>query len=265
MGIVGDRSPSKLPKAALNFATLDYLATSSSEYLRGVAKSSLSVYGCGSCGPRGFYGTIDAHLEVEDEMSSFLQTEGAILYSDGASAVTSTVAAFAKRGDLLVVDEGVNESLLVGVNLSRANVRYFRHNDVRDLRRTLEKVAAQDAALKRKGTDQRRFIIVEGVYRNWGTFAPLQQISSLKEEFNYRLIVDDSHGIGVLGKTGRGSLEYAGLKPMVHCEILTFSIENALGSVGGMTVGSEEVVDHQRLSGGELSLSFLDWHLSTKT
>mmetsp|Transcript_18345 Transcript_18345/g.41563 ORF Transcript_18345/g.41563 Transcript_18345/m.41563 type:complete len:652 (+) Transcript_18345:172-2127(+) len=247
--IVGDHSPSKLPKAVLNFATFDYLATSSSAYLRGVAKSSLSVYGCGSCGPRGFYGTIDAHLEVEDEMSSFLQTEGAILYSDGASAVTSTVAAFAKRGDLLVVDEGVNESLLVGVNLSRANVRYFRHNDVRDLRRTLEKVAAQDAALKRKGTDQRRFIIVEGVYRNWGTFAPLQQISNLKEEFNYRLIVDDSHGIGVLGKTGRGSLEHAGLNPMVHCEILTFSIENALGSVGGMTVGSEEVVDHQRLSG----------------
>ena len=255
MGIVGDHSPSELPKAALNFATLDYLATSSSAYLRGVAKSSLSVYGCGSCGPRGFYGTIDAHLEVEEEMSSFLETEGAILYSDGASAVTSTVAAFAKRGDLLVVDEGVNETLLVGVNLSRANVRYFRHNDVRDLRRTLEKVAAQDAALKRKGTDQRRFIIVEGVYRNWGTFAPLKQIADLKEEFNYRLIVDDSHGIGVLGKTGRGSLEYAGLKPMVHCEILTFSIENALGSVGGMTVGNEEVIDHQRLSGGELPLS----------
>ena len=72
---------------------------------------------------------------------------------------------------------------------------------------------------------------------------------ALKEEFHYRLIVDDSHGIGTLGKSGRGSLEHVGLKPMIHCEILTFSLENALGSVGGMTVGSEEVVDHQRLSG----------------
>ena len=205
--------------------------------------------GCGSCGPRGFYGTIDAHLEVEEAMSSYLGTEGAILYSDGASAATSTVAAFAKRGDLLIVDEGVSESLLVGVTLSRANVRYFRHNDVKDLKRVLEKVRLQDVQYKRKSTDQRRFLIVEGLYRNWGTIAPLKEIVKLKEEYHYRLIVDDSHAIGTLGKNGRGSLEHAGLKPMVHAEIITFSLENALGSVGGMTVGSEEVVDHQRLSG----------------
>ena len=236
-------------KSALNFATLDYLSTTSSNSLRSVAKHALSHYGCGSCGPRGFYGTIDAHLEVEEAMCNFLGTEGAILYSDGASAATSTIAAFAKRGDLLIVDEGVSEALLVGVTLARANVRYFRHNDVKDLRKVLEKVAAQDVAFKRKPTDQRRFLIVEGVYRNWGTIAPLKEIVKLKEEFHYRLIVDDSHAIGTLGANGRGSLEHAGLKPMVHCEILTFSLENALGSVGGMTVGSEEVVDHQRLSG----------------
>ena len=182
-------------------------------------------------------------------MSSYLGTEGAILYSDGASAATSTVAAFAKRGDLLIVDEGVSESLLVGVTLSRANVRYFRHNDVKDLKRVLEKVRLQDLQYKRKSTDQRRFLIVEGLYRNWGTIAPLKEIVKLKEEYHYRLIVDDSHAIGTLGKNGRGSLEHAGLKPMVHAEIITFSLENALGSVGGMTVGSEEVVDHQRLSG----------------
>lgn len=239
----------QFPTAVLNFATHDYLSTSSSPTLRQTALSSLSHYGCGSCGPRGFYGTIDAHLELEQCMSEFLQTESAILYSDGASATTSTVAAFAKRGDLLIVDEGVNEALLVGVSLSRANVRYFRHNDMKDLRRILEKVRAQDVALKRKPTDQRRFLVVEGLYKNWGTLAPLKEIVALKEEFHYRLIVDDSHGIGTLGKSGRGSLEHAGLKPMVHAEIVTFSIENAFGSVGGMTIGSEEVVDHQRLSG----------------
>jgi serine palmitoyltransferase len=244
-----EKNNGKIPKSVLNFATLDYIATSSSPILRKTALDALEHYGCGSCGPRGFYGTIDAHLEAEEVMSNFLGTEGAILYSDGASASTSTLAAFAKRGDLLIVDEGVNEALLVGVNLSRANVRYFRHNDMKDLRRILEKVRSQDVSLNRKATDQRRFLVVEGIYRNWGTLAPLKEIVTLKEEFHYRLIVDDSHGIGTLGKNGRGSLEHAGLKPMVHCEILTFSLENALGSVGGMTVGSEEVVDHQRLSG----------------
>lgn len=242
-------SNDNMPPSALNFATHDYLSTTSSPTLRTVARTALHHYGCGSCGPRGFYGTIDAHLEIESALSSYLGTEGAILYSDGASAATSTVAAFAKRGDLLIVDEGVSESLLVGVTLSRANVRYFRHNDVKDLRRVLEKVAAQDAALARNPTDQRRFLVVEGLYRNWGTIAPLREICKLKEEFCYRLILDDSHGIGTLGKHGRGSLEHAGLKPMIHAEIVTFSLENALGSVGGMTVGSEEVVDHQRLSG----------------
>mmetsp|Transcript_27700 Transcript_27700/g.43579 ORF Transcript_27700/g.43579 Transcript_27700/m.43579 type:complete len:609 (+) Transcript_27700:127-1953(+) len=244
-----EKNNCKLPQSVLNFATLDYIATSSSPILRKTALDALKHYGCGSCGPRGFYGTIDAHLEAEEAVSKFLGTEGAILYSDGASASTSTLAAFAKRGDMLIVDEGVNEALLTGINLSRANVRYFRHNDVKDLRRILEKVKQQDISLKRNATDQRRFLVVEGMYRNWGTLAPLKEIVALKEEFHYRLIVDDSHGIGTLGKSGRGSLEHAGLKPMIHCEILTFSLENALGSVGGMTVGSEEVVDHQRLSG----------------
>jgi 7-keto-8-aminopelargonate synthetase-like enzyme len=228
-----------VPRSVVNFATHDYLSASSSPTLKSVALTSLEKYGCGSCGPRGFYGTIDAHLEIESCISSFLGTDGAILYSDGASASTSTVAAFAKRGDLLVVDEGVNEALLVGVSLSRANVRYFRHNDVNDLRRVLEKVRHQDIALKRKPTDQRRFLVVEGLYKNWGTMCPLNEIVKLKEEFCFRLILDDSHAIGAMGEMGRGSLERCGLKPMQHCEILTFSIENALGSVGGITVGSE--------------------------
>ena len=233
------RPKKPIPRSVINFATHDYLSTSSSPTLKSTALSSLTKYGCGSCGPRGFYGTIDAHLEVESCLASFLQTDGAILYSDGASAVTSTVAAFAKRGDLLVVDEGVNEALLVGVSLSRANVRYFRHNDVHDLRRVLEKVRQQDVALRRKPTDQRRFLVVEGLYKNWGTMCPLNEVVQLKEEFCYRLILDDSHAMGTMGEFGRGSLERCGLRPMRHCEILTFSIENALGSVGGVTVGSE--------------------------
>jgi len=235
--------------SAINFATLDCLASSSSPTLRTVARNALSHYGCGSCGPRGFYGTIDAHLEVESAMSAFLGTEGAILYSDGASAATSTLAAFAKRGDLLIVDEGVNEALLVGVTLSRANVRYFRHNNMRDLRRVLEKIKTHDETCHRHSADQRRFLIVEGLYRNWGTIAPLDEIVKLKEEFCYRLILDDTHGMGVLGTTGRGTLEHFGLRPMMNAEIITFSLEYSFGSVGGMTVGCEEVVDHQRLSG----------------
>lgn len=127
-------------KTVLNFATYDFLGMASSclttdsdgpgVAVKNAAREALGHYGCGSCGPRGFYGTIDVHLDLEDAISKFTGTEGAIMYSDGASTVSSTVAAFAKRGDLLVVDDGVYEPLLTGISLSRANVEWFRHNDM---------------------------------------------------------------------------------------------------------------------------------------
>jgi len=257
---------------ALNFATHDYLgmscpapSTSSKKEITKISdnaipdytgdpiklasQKALAKYGCGSCGPRGFYGTIDAHLHLETAMAEFTSTEEAILYSDGATAASSTVAAFAKRGDLLVVDEGVYEALGTGVTLSRANIKYFKHNDMKDLRRVLERVQATDESLGRKRNDQRRFIVVEGLYKNYGTVCPLNELVQLKQEFSYRLILDESFSFGVLGKTGQGALEHFGLKTMVDSEITIISMENALGSVGGVTVGNEEVVDHQRLSG----------------
>ena len=217
--------------------------------VKGAARAALARYGCGSCGPRGFYGTIDAHLDLEDAIADHMRTDGAIMYSDGASAATSTVAAFAKRGDLLVVDEAIYEALGTGVTLSRANVVYFRHNDVEDLRNVLERIRESDVRLKRNSADQRRFIMVEGLYKNRGTVPPLDEIAKIKAEFCYRLIVDESFSFGTLGPNGRGALEHFGLTPMVDAEIITLSLENSIGSIGGVCVGSEEVVDHQRLSG----------------
>jgi len=257
---------------ALNFATHDYLGMScpapptpsdkkisncnnntapnyTNDPIKLASQKALSKYGCGSCGPRGFYGTIDAHLLLEAAMAEFTCTEEAILYSDGATTASSTVAAFAKRGDLLVVDEGVYEALGTGITLSRANVKYFKHNDMKDLRRVLERIQATDESLGRKKNDQRRFIVVEGLYKNYGTICPLKELVKLKQEFSYRLILDESFSFGALGKTGQGALEHFGLKAMVDAEIVIISIENALGSIGGVTVGNEEVVDHQRLSG----------------
>eukprot|EP00536_Pseudo-nitzschia_multiseries_P002457 jgi/Psemu1/283728/fgenesh1_pg.33_\ len=233
----------------LNFCNFDFLGFQTSEELRKASTDALNRYGCGSCGPRGFYGTIDVHLQLEEEIAGFCKTDQAILYSDGASTCTSTVSAFAKRGDLLVVDEGVYEPLSTGVFLSRANVHWFRHNDVKDLERVLKELQATDKKLGRKPSAQRRFIVVEGLYKNLGTIAPLDEIIALKHKYKYRLILDESFSFGTLGKTGRGSLEEHGKRPMYDAEITTIALENAMGSIGGVTVGTEEVVDHQRLSG----------------
>jgi serine palmitoyltransferase len=235
----------------LNFATFDFLGmqTNKDNKLKQVSEEALKKYGCGSCGPRGFYGTIDTHLQLEQEISKFTNTENAIMYSDGASTCSSTVAAFAKRGDLLVVDEGVYEPLLTGVMLSRANVKWFKHNDPVDLERVLQEVQKTNQTLGRKPNAQRRFIVVEGLYKNFGTICPLDKVVALKHKYHYRLILDESFSFGSLGPNGKGAMDLYGLQHMHDAEIVTIALENALGSVGGVTVGNEEVVDHQRLSG----------------
>ena len=265
------KNDKSVTKTAINFTTHDYLGLScpdppsssqsstpepntthvvhDNDVLQKASISALNYYGCGSCGPRGFYGTLDAHLSLEDHMAKLTGTDDAILYSDGSAACASTVAAFAKRGDLIVCDEGCYEALGTGVELSRATVKYFKHNDMDDLRRVLERVQATDIQLGRNGNDQRRFIVVEALYTHHGTICPLPDLIKLKNEFCYRLILDESHSFGALGPTGLGLLEHFGLSFMKDAEIVTIGLEQAIGSIGGITVGNEEVVDHQRLSG----------------
>jgi serine palmitoyltransferase len=117
------------------------------------------------------------------------------------------------------------------------------------LERVLKELQATDKKLGRKPGAQRRFIVVEGLYKNMGTIAPLDEIVALKHKYKYRLILDESFSFGTLGKTGRGALEEHNKRPMYDSEITTIALENAMGSIGGVTVGNEDVVDHQRLSG----------------
>ena len=172
----------------------------------------------------------------------------AISYSDGASAVSSAIPAFAKKGDLLLVDEACCEPILTGLNLSRGTVQSFRHNDMAHLQEIMQSIHDDDKRLRRDSTQQRRFVVVEGLYRNTGDICPLPEILNLKEKFHYRLIMDESLSVGSIGQTGRGVTEYYGL-PITAVEIVLVAMDTALASVGGVCVGSREIVDHQRLSG----------------
>lgn len=239
-------------RTVLNFATFDFLGMQADMLPNGdrhpVKKASLEAldrYGCGSCGPRGFYGTIDVHLDLEKEIATFCEVDDAILYSDGASTVTSTIAAFCKRGDVVVVDEGVYEPIRTGIKLSRANVKWYKHADMEDLKTVLSGIAASDKKVGRPLNAQRRFLVTEALFKNSGRVCPLDKLFKLKEQFKYRVILDESFSFGALGPTGRGAAEHFQVKP----EIVCVSLENSLGSTGAVTIGSQEVVDHQRLSG----------------
>ncbi|KAF5805220.1 putative serine C-palmitoyltransferase [Helianthus annuus] len=102
--------------------------------------TSLEKYGVGSCGPRQFYGTIDVHLDCETRIAEFLGTPDSILYSYGLSTMFSAIPAFCKKGDIIVVDEGVHWGIQNGLYLSRSTIVYFKHNDMQTLQSTLEKV-----------------------------------------------------------------------------------------------------------------------------
>ena len=148
----------------------------------------------------------------------------------------------------MLIDEACCEPILTGANLSRATVQYFKHNDMADLERLLTSIAKDDRKLRRDPTQQRRCIVAEGLYRNTGAICPLPQILALKERFFYRIILDESLSFGSLGKTGRGVTEHYGI-PIGDVEIVTLALDTALASVGGVCIGTREIVDHQRLSG----------------
>ncbi|GIM13887.1 hypothetical protein Vretimale_16954 [Volvox reticuliferus] len=207
---------------------------------------TVNTYGVGSCGPRGFYGTIDKHLDLEKELAEFYGTEAAIIYSYDVATIASIIPAFANRKDIMIYDEFCSYPIQAGCTISRARVATFKHNDMDDLIRVIEKFEAEDKA-KRKPLC-RKLIVVEGIYANYGDMAPLKSIWEIKNKYKYRLMVDESHAFGVLGATGRGACEHFGLKSG-QVEIIAASMSHAMGSVGGFCVGDRDIVEHQRLSG----------------
>lgn len=156
-----------------------------------------------------FFPSTDVHLELEKKIAEFMQTEASIVYSSGFATIASVIPAFSKVYDAVICDQGVTHAVQVGAMLARSKVFYFKHNDTKDLRRVLEEIKKDDAAKKKKV--YRKFVIIEGLYNNYGDIAPLPDILKLKEEFHFHLIMDDSLGIGTLGANGRGTCEYWGV------------------------------------------------------
>ncbi|XP_043702157.1 long chain base biosynthesis protein 1b [Telopea speciosissima] len=229
-------------REVVNFASTNYLGLIGNEKLHESCTAALEKYGVGSCGPRGFYGTIDVHIDCEERISKFLGTPDSILYSYGISTMFSAIPALCKKGDIIVADEGVHWAIQNGLYLSRSTVVYFKHNDMESLGNTLEKIIREN----KRATKVRRYIVIEGLYQNSGQIAPLDVIVKLKEKYRFRVLLDESHSIGVLGDSGRGLCEHYGV-PVEKIDVITAAMGNALATDGGFCTGNVKVVDHQRL------------------
>ncbi|KAI0989588.1 hypothetical protein GJ496_001455 [Pomphorhynchus laevis] len=235
-------------QACVNFATFNFLDLVGSERITKVAIAAVEKYGVGACGPRGFYGTIDIHLELEKRIADIMNVEEAVLYSYAFSTLSSVIPAYAKRGDVIFADRCINYALQKGIQASRSTVFFFNHNDMHDLTRLLEEQRARDQSNSRKAKVTRRFVVVESLYYNTGLVCPLTDIIDLRKEHKFRLILDESLSFGVLGENGFGLCELMNVDRKRDVDILCGSLEYALGSIGGFSCGSSYVVDHQRLS-----------------
>uniref|UniRef100_A0AC11D6U0 Serine palmitoyltransferase long chain base subunit 1 n=2 Tax=Caprinae TaxID=9963 RepID=A0AC11D6U0_SHEEP len=198
-------------KECINFASFNFLGLLDNPRLKAAALASLKKYGVGTCGPRGFYGTFDVHLDLEDRLAKFMKTEEAIIYSYGFATIASAIPAYSKRGDIVFVDKAACFAIQKGLQASRSDIKLFNHNDMDDLERLLKEQEIEDQKNPRKARVTRRFIIVEGLYMNTGTVCPLPELVKLKYKYKARIFLEESLSFGVLGEHGRGVTEHFGI------------------------------------------------------
>ncbi|PPQ81369.1 hypothetical protein CVT25_015890 [Psilocybe cyanescens] len=233
-------------KNAINLSSYNFTGLSGNEHIKQRAIDTLRKYGLGSCGPPGFYGTLDVHMDLENDIADFLGTEAAILYSQGFSTISSVIPAFCKRGDIIVADRAVNFAIQKGIQISRSTIRWFDHNDLNSLEEVL--VSIEKERKKRRAPMTRRFIVTEGIFQKDGAMVDLPKLIELKYKYKYRLILDESYSFGSVGRTGRGLTELYNV-PASKVDMLLGSCAIGLASAGGFCAGSRTVVDHQRING----------------
>ena len=211
----------------------NYLGLTTHPKVKEAARLALERYGTGCAGSRFLNGTLDLHEELERKLARFKRREAALVFSTGFQTNLGVLAALGGKGDVLITDRRSHASIVDGCRLSFGQIRRFRHNDMADLERVL--------ARSGKGG---KIIVVDGVFSMEGDIANLPEIVRLAQKYGARVMVDDAHATGVLGKEGRGTAEHFGLEEEVDLVMGTCS--KALASIGGFVAGRAEVIDYLR-------------------
>jgi 8-amino-7-oxononanoate synthase len=209
----------------------NYLGLTNHPEIKEAAERALRSYGSGTAGSRFLNGTLDIHVELEERLAVFMQRQAALCFSTGFQVNLGVISSLIGRQDVVVLDNLDHACILDGARLSYGRVLKYEHNDMDALEERLRSVGSERASM----------IVVDGVFSMEGDLADLPGIVGLKRRFNTRLMVDDAHGIGVMGENGRGTAEHFGLEDEVDLVMGTFS--KSLAGVGGFVAGDREVID----------------------
>jgi len=209
----------------------NYLGLTSHPKVKAAAIEAVKKYGSGCAGSRFLNGTLDIHVQLEEKLAKFFRKEGALTFATGYQTNLGIISSLAGKDDVVVIDKLDHASIIDACRLSFAEVKKFKHNDMSSL----------EFVLKRCG-DKGKLVVVDGVYSMEGDIAPLPDIVKVCKKHGARLMVDDAHGVGVLGRTGRGTAEHFGLEKDVDVIMGTYS--KSMASIGGFVAAGEDVIHY---------------------
>jgi glycine C-acetyltransferase len=218
-------------KKVLNFCSNNYLGLANNPKLKSAAIAAIKKYGIGPAAVRTIAGTTSLHKKLEEKLAKFKKAEAVITFQSGFSANLAVIPALVGEGDLIFSDELNHASIIDGCKLSKAEVVRYAHINPTDLE---EKLKSADPKVK-------KLVITDGVFSMDGDIAPLDKIYEVSSKYGAMLMVDDAHGEGVLGKSGRGIVDHFKLHGKVDVEVGTMS--KAFGVVGGMAAGKKELIE----------------------
>lgn len=218
-------------KKLLNFCSNNYLGLANNSEMKEAAKKAIDEYGIGPAAVRTIAGTTTLHKKLEEKLAEFKKVEAVITFQSGFVANLAVIPALTGEGDLIFSDELNHASIIDGCRLSKAEVIRFAHANPADLEEKL-KAAPKEA---------KKLVITDGVFSMDGDIAPLDKLYEVTSKYDAMLMVDDAHGEGVLGESGRGIVDHFGLHGKVDIEVGTMS--KAFGVVGGIVAGKREIIE----------------------
>ena len=221
-------------KRRIMLGSNNYLGLTAAPEVVSAAETALAEYGTGCSGSRFLNGTLRLHLELERELADFVRMDGAVTFSTGFQSNLGIISALVGRGDYVVCDRENHASIYDGCRLSFGKMLRYRHADMDDLEAKLRAVPESAGCL----------IVTDGVFSMGGDIAKLPEICELAEKYGARVMVDDAHGLGIIGEGGRGTASHFGLEDRVDVIMGTFS--KSLASLGGYMAASELVCDYVR-------------------
>lgn len=230
------REKSGMAHSVLMLGSNSYLNLSTHPKVMKAAVSALNKFGYGMGAVSNYAGITDIHKELESRIADFYGTDAAIVFPSGYGTNVGVISALCNEGDVIINDSANHASIFDGCRLSGAEIKVFPHSDMKGLERVLKKIPQEQTG---------RLIITDGVFSMDGDIAKLDLITQLAGEYKCRVMVDDAHGVGIVGPTGKGSAEYYDVMDKIDLNVGMLS--KSPGGLGGYCAASAEIVDFLRL------------------